>query len=333
MRRLLVPFLLPLWLGSCAGRPDDGDTGAADADGDGFDTRTDCDDSDPGVRPGVAEVCNGRDDDCDGVADGPTSTDAPTWYADADGDGFGAAPYPRVACAQPEGHVDNPLDCDDSTAAIAPGADELCNEADDDCDGAVDEDASGAPTWYADADADGYGDPAAATAQCSAPAGAVSNDDDCDDGAAAVRPGADEVWYDGVDQDCDGSSDFDADGDGFDADFAGGADCADDNPVYNPDRRESCNGIDEDCDGIIDDDAWNARDWFQDADGDGYGDPAVVREACASPGPGWVSNRGDCNDADATIRPLVDDPPGDGIDQDCDGVAAAPRVPPIGRWG
>jgi hypothetical protein len=46
-----------------------------------------------------------------------------------------------------------------------------------------------------------------------------------------------------------------------------------------------------------------------------------------------VSNRGDCNDADATIRPLVDDPPGDGIDQDCDGVAAAPRVPPIGRWG
>ncbi len=63
-------------------------------------------------------------------------------------------------------------DCDDADATVNPGAFEQCNGIDDDCDDQVDEDAEDAPTWYADADIDGYGDAAEAMSACEAPANA-----------------------------------------------------------------------------------------------------------------------------------------------------------------
>ncbi|MDO9280456.1 MAG: MopE-related protein, partial [Pseudomonadota bacterium] len=80
-----------------------------------------------------------------------------------------------------------PDDCDDADAGVFPGATELCNGVDDDCDNETDEDP---PTWYADADADGYGDPGVAQAACDAPAGTVADATDCDDASASVYPGA-----------------------------------------------------------------------------------------------------------------------------------------------
>ncbi|MFN7147798.1 MAG: putative metal-binding motif-containing protein, partial [Myxococcota bacterium] len=236
----------------CDGATDEGVTTTfyADLDGDGaggagFATdacsapggfvagATDCDDGDASTHPGAAETCDEADDDCDGTVDEGVTT---TFYADADGDGHGALGSPRAACATPAGYAATALDCDDGAAAIHPGALETCNGVDDDCDGAVDpDDAEGAPSWHTDADGDGYGLDAGAVRACEAPAGTVASGGDCDDDDPAVSPGAEEVWYDGVDQDCAGDDDADQDGDGFAAEAADGEDCDDTDPDVSPD--------------------------------------------------------------------------------------------------
>jgi hypothetical protein len=203
---------------------------------------TDCDDTSDDVNPGVAEVCNGTDDDCDGdIDDDDSSLDTSsgsTWYDDGDGDGYGDASVPVQACVQPSGTVTDDTDCDDLAASINPGATEVCNSLDDDCDGLTDDDdgsldTTTATTWYADSDGDGYGDASATTLTCDAPSGYGSDDTDCDDGDATVYPGAADTWYDGVDSDCAGDDDDDADGDGEAPYAAGGTDCDDDDATVN----------------------------------------------------------------------------------------------------
>lgn len=92
------------------------DTGPVDADGDGSPAAVDCDDADPEVYPGAAELCNNRSDDCDEVIDeGLSST---IWYLDADGDGYGTPEVTIGACDAPEGYVANGADCDDSDSSL-----------------------------------------------------------------------------------------------------------------------------------------------------------------------------------------------------------------------
>lgn len=124
------------------------------------------------------------------------------YYADADGDGFGAGEA-TLACESPAGTVMNHDDCDDATETVFPGADEHCDGADEDCDGDVDEDAVGAPTWFPDDDRDGYGGPDAPVVACEAPRGYFADSGDCDDADASVHPGAPDP-EDGVDSDCNG---------------------------------------------------------------------------------------------------------------------------------
>jgi hypothetical protein len=178
---------------------------ALDVDDDGFDNEalggTDCDDADAAVNPDADETCNERDDDCDGSVDERVET---TWSADADGDGYGDATTTEDACEAPEGYVLDDTDCDDANAAAFPGNPETCDGADNDCNGAVDDGVL--TTYYLDADGDGWGDAASTAEDCSLPAGYAEAPGDCLDSDAAVSPDGTEVCQDGLDNDCDGTS-------------------------------------------------------------------------------------------------------------------------------
>ena len=236
----------------------------------------DCDDTTAAVSPDEPEVCNGIDDNCDGAIDEDTATDAATWHADTDEDGYGDPDSTTLACDEPSGYVGNDEDCDDSEALANPGEAEVCDDIDNDCDGTIDEDdATDAATWHDDSDGDGYGDPDEATVSCEQPSGTVSDDTDCDDTDAAISPGGEEVCNE-VDDNCDGAIDEDTatDADTFYADvdedgygdpddtavacdepsgYVGNdEDCDDDEVLANPDESEACDDIDNDCDGTID---------------------------------------------------------------------------------
>ncbi len=309
----------------------------------------DCDDTDSGVHPGATEICDGVDEDCDGDVD-EGATDVATWYRDDDGDGYGDASRDLEVCEQPSGYADNDTDCDDTDSSINPGVAETCNEVDDDCDGLVDDDdtsVTGTSTWYSDADGDGFGDASSSTDACDQPSGYGSDSTDCDDGDAAVNPDASETCN-SIDDDCDGLVDDDdssvtgtstwyedGDGDGFgDASSSTDAcdqpsgygsddtDCDDGDAAVSPSASETCNGVDDDCDGLVDVDdpgVTDASTWYDDSDGDGYGDSASATFACSQP-TGTVSDDSDCDDGDSSINPGATDLCS-GVDEDCDGTA------------
>ena len=225
-----------------------------DSDEDGFDSvewgGADCDDSDASVNPeAYEEPYDGIDNDCD-----ETSLDD-----DLDEDGYG--------------HEE---DCDDSSAASSPEGVEVCDDADNDCDGEVDEDPTDGSRWYADSDGDSYGDADASMSACTQPSGFVSDSQDCDDTEADVAPDADE-YCDGIDNNCDGEVDEDTavdaplwypdtDADGYgDRDLgspactqpadtiAQGEDCDDTAAEIRPGLvEEVSNGVDDNCDDIVD---------------------------------------------------------------------------------
>jgi hypothetical protein len=99
---------------------------------------TDCLDSNGDVYPDGAEICNGIDDNCDGVND--EGVELTTYYLDNDGDGFGGASGSIQSCEIPSGYIQIGGDCNDNNVNVRPTAQELCStNFDDDCDGLINE--------------------------------------------------------------------------------------------------------------------------------------------------------------------------------------------------
>jgi hypothetical protein len=269
-----------------------GTSPGVDNDGDGYSPdEGDCRDDDPNIHPGSLDGADGvpqssggggnpnDDADCDGVRDNGLSDDDGDGYSEADGD------------------------CDDTDDDVYPGATEITDGLDNDCNDCVDD-------LDQDDDGFGYSTVSACGTDCS-PSLPQSEDTnlppDTDD---SVYPGAIEVPYDGYDQDCDGFDLCDYDQDGYDSDQCacaeGRCDCDDNNPDINPGSPDApitpSDGIDNDCDGDID---------IPDRDGDGV-----------------TEEDGDCMDYDApadlkeisaTVHPGATELCGDLLDNDCDG--------------
>ena len=314
--------------------------GGRDLDGDDFESAAccngarcgqDCNDADRLVSPLGTEVCNHRDDNCDGRVDEGVERDL---YADEDGDLHGD-PARSVRGCPGDGQT-SPVrdDCDDADATKQGAQAEFCNGVDDDCDGLIDEDA-GLLTWYPDTDGDGFGNPDGTSRRsCTAPSGFSLLPLDCDDTIRGVNPATREVCN-GVDDDCNGSADLvgatggleDDDLDGVPDEACGPsgmrADCNDLDPTIGEGEPElEGDGLDNDCDGTVDE-AGTAANWFVDADGDGFGSGPATRSA--TPVAGSVTRDGDCDDADAARSPSAADVCND-VDDDCDGATDGPRA-------
>jgi hypothetical protein len=299
----------------------------------------DCDDDDVSTYPGATEsIADGKDQSCDGYE---------LCFADVDGDGARSADGDTVvssdlACDE-SGEASGlaSVDCNDMDASVSPSATETPADG-------IDSDCDGAELCYTDYDGDGYRPDEYSEVEgdllCTG-AGLVGADapgGDCDDTDGRVNPDGIEAPSDGVDSNCDGLEQcyIDADGDGYrtmddavvdseavDCDVDGVArtdapatDCDDDDASVNPGERDlTGDEVDADCDGV--------EMCYADLDGDGYRTAEKVEsedEDCEDEGEARSdAPLVDCDDSLASVNPGAEEIPGDGLDQDCDGIDPA----------
>jgi len=298
-----------------SGDDDDDTVNPNDLDGDGFEVPDDCDDGNPWINPDAEEICNDRDDDCNGlVDDGIADGDGDTFDLcdDCNDDADTVYPGAEEICDGEDSNCDGLLfgneldldgdtvlgcdnDCDDNDPSVYPGATEVCDPIDQDCDddlleGFDDVDGNGVPDC-AEVDVDGDGHDWIT---------------DCDDSNSAVFVGAPELCN-GLDDDCNGFADFDSFAEA-DADLDGYFscdDCDDEDASFNPGAVEDdcTDNNDYNCDGSI---------GVADNDGDGV-------QACES----------DCDDTDPANFPSNPEVC-DQQDNDCDGDVDEEDVcPPV----
>ncbi len=299
---------------------------------------TDCNDFYFFANPGASETCNGVDDNCDGNIDEGVIV---LFYVDSDGDGYGNPDITLLACTPPPNYILDNTDCNDSEFFINPGAAEICNGIDDNCNAMSDEGLA-FYNYFADFDADNFGNPGFIIITCSEiiPDGYTLDNTDCNDSDMNIYPGAVEICN-FTDDNCDFLIDeglpvftyyADLDGDEYgniadiivtcvDGAIPGyvsdSTDCIDTDININPSAIEICNLIDDDCDGATDEDLL-MHTYFADADNDDYGDPDADDIFCnVIPPEGYVYDNTDCDDTNPNIYPGSTEI-ANGLDDDCD---------------
>ncbi len=265
-------------------------------------------DSDGYGNPGsVTEACtqpqgyvsNSQDCDDERAEINPNTV----WFKDSDSDGYTDGTT-RISCLQPQGYVLYAMvgDCNDNNPNIKPGATEICDGIDNDCDGEIDEGVL--LVFYKDADSDGYTDGAVQVA-----CGPTSPYNlttitllDCDDSVASIYPGAPLNCNNGKDNDCSGHIETwfweDRDSDTWTTSVST---CANTMPAgfTSVSKPEDCDDLNPDVNpGTI---------WYKDADFDGYYPVGGSQVSCTDPYPEnstyAVLSPGDCDDNNANLNP------------------------------
>lgn len=264
-----------------------------------------------------------------------------TFFLDRDGDGFGIASDMTVSFIAPPGYSPLSTDCNDTVAAIHPGAVELCNYTDDNCDGMLDSLLYG--VFYVDADADGFGNPLDSMFACFAIPGYTPDHSDCNDNAASINPMAAEICNN-TDDNCDGlftdpmlTYYIDTDHDGFgslsdsllscvkpEGYVINHSDCNDLDTLTNPAATEICNGMDDDCNGVYDE---VPTIYYLDNDSDSFAGTPVIIATCNLPN-GYATIQEDCDDEQPLVFPGAIDLC-NGIDDNCNAVVDENQLYPV----
>lgn len=301
-----------------------------DFDTDGVPVLFDCDDREALTYPGAQEYTDSKDNDCDGQVDDnaiPLDSGGEDSVVDTE---VPEPPDPDELDLDGDGYL-GVNDCDDHNVASYPGATEIPDYADNDCDEKIDE-----GTLLGDDDGDSFSE--------------VQGD--CNDNDISTYPNADDDQNDGIDNDCDGKDNNargrDSDGDDYD-DNTG--DCDDTNADVHPGVSDVTNGRDDDCDGQVDEDGLNVdrdrdgstvlagdcndnnssiypgatdiADDFIDQDCTGTDNYDVDRDGDPSPASGGL----DCNDNNSTISSKAEEICGNLSDEDCNGADATCESP------
>ncbi len=264
------------------------------------------------------ECDNSADDDCDGQSDEAWASGCRLFYADQDGDLYGDPAQAACLCSSaqaPAGFIAGAnmlgFDCagGDGDADVNPGVPEKCDGLDNDCNGVTDDpppgvanqppEAWGEQGWLGfcfDCDADGFG-----------PQGVPSGLARC---APMCAPQALNICY---------RTKWDAYLTDIESETAGPFDCNDSDATVNPEAYDfPFDGKDQDCDGK---DGACDKTLYVDADQDGFGDQDKGEyKDCNPPQAPWSYVAGDCDDSDPAVNPSMSEVPGNGKDDNCDGL-------------
>ncbi|MBK7035654.1 MAG: T9SS type A sorting domain-containing protein [Bacteroidetes bacterium] len=266
----------------------------------------------------ITEICNGLDDDCNGIID--DGFIYLTYYEDADDDGFGNISITTTTCIglPPPGFVADSSDCDDNNDLIYPSATEVCNGFDENCNILIDEGLT-LYNYFADIDEDGFGNADEMISICNVlpPVGYITDSTDCDDTNDLIHEPI--LYYADIDGDLFGdelNSEYFCDifiPDGY---VTNNTDCDDLNILINPVTNEICNNIDDNCNTEIDE-GLPMQTLYIDADGDNFGNYLIDTITCLLSITGYLSDSTDCDDTNPDIYPGATEIL-NGIDDDCD---------------